>query len=426
MDNRTIQNNTEFEGRIESKRVYIYGCGVYGRTLFFFTKEQAVSEALGFVVTKKEQGEEVLAARIYSLDDYAAFADNECILVIGVSERYRDDVIRNVKDKGIENVLSLSDDYWNYILSSTSFLGTKPDKNIAILMYHRIDDNVDDFWKLNVSKGVFEKHISYISRNYEVLRLDDDWSKEVNSEKKYVVITFDDGYANNYTDALPILEEYHVPATFFVSTDLIDTNDMFWWDELEELLVTSGYVGSLLFEGEEHFVKDNDGRKRLCWEIRNHLKEMAPHAIKEEMDSIRAQIGNGRNAAGRLRCLSIEELRLMSESEYVTIGGHTKSHLSMGEGMLHELTEEEVRDSLVVLRSITGRDITTFAYPFGGDDDRCQLAEEVLKENGIKKAVIVKPGNIGSCCNMYELPRHMMFNDDDIERKLNRIWGIYG
>ena len=97
----------------------------------------------------------------------------------------------------------------------------------------------------------------------------------------------------------------------------------------------------------------------------------------------------------------------------------------MGENMPYEIMMEEVQESLRVLESITKKKITTFAFPFGGDDDYCELAEEVLRENGIKKAVIVKSGNVGASNSGYKNPRHMMF-DDDIELKLNRIWGIYG
>lgn len=67
-----------------------------------------------------------------------------------------------------------------------------------------------------------------------------------------------------------------------------------------------------------------------------------------------------------------------------------------------------------------------FAYPFGGTEDRCDIADQILLECGIKKSLLVKDGNVNVNDRMYNMPRHMIFEDDDIEKKLNRIWGIYG
>ena len=142
-------------------------------------------------------------------------------------------------------------------------------------MYHRIIDSENNFWKLNVSPKTFEQHIRYISENYKVLRLEEEWRDTVKVDQKYVVITFDDGYVDNYRFALPILEKYHVPATIFVSTDLIDTNEMYWWDELEKIFIVDKYIGEFTFDGVLYKITDSKCSENVCLTIRNRIKNMA-------------------------------------------------------------------------------------------------------------------------------------------------------
>lgn len=421
-----ISENKGFIEKTKEKKVYIYGAGVYGRTLLFFMKEQCISEIEGFVVTDNSRDKQILYRSVCSVAEYSAFADDNYRLIIGVSDIYKDDVIRSIEYNGINDILILSDAYWSYVIENTSFLDVNPINNIAILMYHRVNDDIDDLWKLNISREVFERQISYISNHYEVLKLEEDWTDRVDPQKKYVIITFDDGYVDNYRNALPILEKYKVPATFFVPTNLMGSNEMFWWDELEELLIKDKYSGLFQFNGNKTLIESKEDRERVCREVRNRLKNMRPDEIEKNMDKIRASFHKSKKETTRLRCINTEEVKCLSDSEYASVGGHTKSHLSMGSNQPYELMNEEVGESLQILRTITNNEITTFAFPFGGEGDYCALAEEILKENGIKKAVVVKPGNIRADSGGYNLPRHMMFHDDNIELKLNMIWGIYG
>ncbi len=92
-----------------------------------------------------------------------------------------------------------------------------------VLMYHSIDCNHMSS-KLSVSPQDFEKHIEFISKNYNPLRLID-ISKKIKEKEKIsrgdIAITFDDGYENNYTCAFPILKKFNVPATIFLIFDKI-------------------------------------------------------------------------------------------------------------------------------------------------------------------------------------------------------------
>ena len=413
-------------------KIYLYGAGKYGRTLYAYMQEQNLGHIEKFIVSEQDAQCVVLGKEVITLEDYGARrmsgdgAAEEDLIIIAVSEKYDTEIIGKLESRKIYHYVTLTQEEWNIIDRATLFKCIIPYKNIAILMYHRIIDSDYNFWKLNVTPATFEKHIKYISENYRVLRLEEDWGNIVEAGQKYVVITFDDGYVDNYQFALPVLEKYYVPATIFVSTDLIDTDEMYWWDELEKMFIIDKYFGKFMFDGTSYTVTDSDSRKDVCVTIRNHIKNMNPIKRKESMDELRAVLGLEQPETSELRCVRTSELTRMAGSPCITIGGHTKSHLSMGNIHPEELLRSEIEKSLSILTEKTGKKPDVFAYPFGGAEDRCNAADRIISECGIRKSVLVKNGNVNVNDKMYNLPRHMVFEGEDMKKKLNKIWGIYG
>lgn len=82
---------------------------------------------------------------------------------------------------------------------------------INVLLYHRVCNLNFDPWKLAITPEEFDNHMRYIKDNYNIMRFEDDWS---NINEKTIVVTFDDGYADNFYNAVPILKKYDIPATF--------------------------------------------------------------------------------------------------------------------------------------------------------------------------------------------------------------------
>jgi peptidoglycan/xylan/chitin deacetylase (PgdA/CDA1 family) len=115
--------------------------------------------------------------------------------------------------------------YYKFLKLKNRILHGRP---VLVTMYHRVNNVVGDkLTHLTVSVENFENQLLYYKENYQIIRLDEDW----NSLKKTgLVITFDDGYADNISNALPLLEKYQIPATFFVTTLNINTKNEFWWD----------------------------------------------------------------------------------------------------------------------------------------------------------------------------------------------------
>lgn len=423
---------TKLRHACAQRRIYLYGAGVYGRKLLAFMQEQDIGHIENFIVSESVLEKTVLGRQVITLEEYAAgrMLDRESteaeLIIVAATKKNGAEMVQQLEKRELHNYLVLTQEDWDEINNTVLFDGITPMRNIAVLMYHRVIDSTYNFWKLNISPATFEKHIKYISENYRVLRLEEEWDNLVDENRKYVVITFDDGYVDNYQYALPILEKYHVPATIFVSTDLIDTNEMYWWDELEKIFIVDKYLGEFVFNGVLYRIEDSADSERVCFTIRNRIKNMDPTERKRSLNALRSALGQGQAYAAELRCVNTLELTEMAASPFITIGGHTKSHLSMGSGHSVELLRSEMTESLNILEKKIGKKVEVFAYPFGGAEDQCDAADRIAAECGMKKTVLVKNGNVNISDKMYNLPRHMMFENDNIEAKMRGIWGLYG
>ena len=180
--------------------------------------------------------------------------------------------------------------------------------------------------------GSFRTNLEFLKRSTNVVSLDDFFSNRVIFKKINTVITFDDGYKSWVTDAIPILQELGLPATFFFS---------------------SGFVG-LSKNDESQFI-----RSRL-------FKKLAPRKI----------------TGG----LSFEDVRSIIEAGF-TVGGHTMNHSVLDELSGIDQLKYEIIEDKIKVENITGRKIDYFSYPCGVCRNQDMDITEVLREAGYKGAV---------------------------------------
>jgi peptidoglycan/xylan/chitin deacetylase (PgdA/CDA1 family) len=213
----------------------------------------------------------------------------------------------------------------------------------------------------------FEAKMHALSETTNVLSLDDFLSGTLAVNRVNVVITFDDGYQSWVRVAAPILKKLGLPATFFIS---------------------SSFVG---------------------------LEE------SEEAEFVSSRL---RRSASTTGGLSTRDVRWLADEGF-TIGGHTCSHIALGE--LEDESEVllEIREDRHRLRLLTGRNVDFFAYPFGiYENSKLDLAS-LLKEAGIKAAVTTQPGFNTCETDPYRLKRDLTGRPTSLGSFNARVRGAY-
>src|SRR4051812_47294780 len=122
---------------------------------------------------------------------------------------------------------------------------TQSEGQVLILLYHRIAELHSDPWGLAVTPRRFTEHVEALQQHARAMRLQQLPQGLLKGDlpDRSVVVTFDDGYADNLHNAKPVLERYDVPATVFVTTGYIgQEKHEFWWDELDRLFLQPGVL----------------------------------------------------------------------------------------------------------------------------------------------------------------------------------------
>ena len=207
-------------------------------------------------------------------------------------------------------------------------IANRLDAPVVVLIYHRVTELSADPQLLAVSPGNFRAQMRFLKAHCRLVRFEEDWS---GLREPAVAVTFDDGYADNALEALPILEEVEVPATFFVSSGTLGTRQEFWWDELERLILGEAKrPGEFLLEDPEHGrswpASDGAGRLALYRDLQRLMGKVEPDRREEWLEQLRAWAGLGPAGRESHRPLATEELRRLAASKWTTIGAHTVTH----------------------------------------------------------------------------------------------------
>lgn len=289
-------------------------------------------------------------------------------------------------------------------------------KKVLCLLYHRVNVVKDEIFNLAVSPEHFEEQMNYIKSKYDILRFEDDWEQ---GERDAVVVTFDDGYADNYIYALPILEKTQVPATIFISTGYVNSGKEYWWDEIVRLLtVKKQYPAKFTLEDKlysytwetDTYEKRVELIKTLHW-----LLKMEPDCrlAFEWFEQLRKWADIDNVARKENLPVSIEELKALSDSELITLGAHTVNHISLG-SQTREQQEYEIGKSIRCLNDYIGKSVETFSFPFGSAVHYNSDTLDICRNNGIKKSAttikkVWRPGD-----SLDEIPR-VAIDDCELE-----------
>ncbi len=183
--------------------------------------------------------------------------------------------------------------------------------------------------------GEFKRKMSWLRENYNIVSLTDAYKNNNLSQKKLnIVITFDDGFRCFHSVIAPVLAELHLPATFFICSGVLD----------------------LVGQGADDFTLNNLKRKSKKFDY-----------------------------------LTTSELQLLANNPLFEIGGHTNSHIDLGQSWDKNILEAEIKQDKEILESVIGKKINFFAYPFGSITNMCKESEEVIINSGYSRHFLSYP-----------------------------------
>lgn len=282
----------------------------------------------------------------------------------------------------------------------------------GLLLYHRVNDTVNDYNRITVEEKHFYKHMCHLKENYKILTFEEILSYE--GEEDAISVTFDDGFADFYEKALPILTQLQIPSTIFITTGKIDTVAELWTTEILRILFASN-------TGEELRIKiynrevvlpifTLEQRVEAYRILRHVLMQLSTGEREEILTAIRKELGVDEKGRAEYRLLSSIEIREIASNPLVTIGAHTVNHVSVGRISETELVDE-IRESVKHLEHIIGRKVKYFAYPFGGAFDYSDKVIDILREDGIEAACTVEERVYDkNTDSLYEIPRKYIGN----------------
>ena len=273
---------------------------------------------------------------------------------------------------------------------------------VTILAYHRILDvpNEDEFpfdiELVSASVSQFNQQMEYIKINYQPITfatLLTHLERDEKPPRRAAIITFDDGFADNYHNAFPVLKRLDMPATIFLSTDNIDRQETFWYEKLSYSVMTTNVdkittptFGSFMVK------KDPESRRKLIMEIITKLKLVPDEIRLTSLNNLYAQLLGNREWQEDARSgpLTWEQIKEMSASN-IEFGSHSVSHPVLSRLPLAKLAFE-VEHSKYRIESELQKQVQVIAYPVGGLEAFDENVRHAVKKAGYKLGVSYIPG----------------------------------
>ena len=286
------------------------------------------------------------------------------------------------------------------------FIRKRQNRNVQIFVYHRVNDDNDPFFPATPA-DLFGKQMDYLASHFNILSLRDavERIRDKDVPDSALVITFDDGYRDNYVNAFPILKRLSIPATIFLTTDGIDSRRVLWHQRVfsafrETKLISLRDFGhdskdyplrtleEKLFAQQEilKFLRSADDGERSLWVDR--LINLLEVEDRREVPDL---------------MLRWDEVRDMHQSG-ISFGSHSVTHAILSRLSIDKV-RAEIYESKRIIEKRLETPVTTFAYPSGRKIDFNEMTKGIVKEAGYASAVTMIFGANENGRDLFELHR---------------------
>ena len=291
------------------------------------------------------------------------------------------------------------------MIAGLPFLAWPGGQRLSILIYHRVLPQPDPLRPGEPDAASFDWQMRLLAERCVILPLREAVSRlqEGRLPRRACCITFDDGYADNLTVALPILEKYRLPATVFVATGYLDGGRMFNDAVIDAIGATSAESLDLSdLDLGRHQLSSLEQRRAAIRVLLEQLKYRPPQQRAADVERLVETSGCG--ALPRDIMLTSAQVAELARRG-VEIGGHTDSHAILTT-LSDEQAREEIRSGRQHLERLTGKPVTVFAYPNGRPHRDYEARHAaIVRELGFELAVSTARGVANRATDRYQLPR---------------------
>ena len=287
-------------------------------------------------------------------------------------------------------------------------------RSLRILAYHRVlDADPDEFPfdgdLISATTANFSRQMHFVRRNFNVITFRDLADCERSNRpwpERALLITFDDGYRDSYTQAFPILKELGLPATFFLVTGHVGHANLLWWDLIAYCFLhtprraaTLPEVSNTPMQLTTRGQRRDAVRRTLSW-----VKLVTEEAKSDFISRLPGVLDVAPQHQVERMHLSWEEAREMARHG-IEFGGHTVTHPVLSRVCEARLIEE-VRQSKRDIEERLGTQPFAFAYPVGDESSYGVAARHAVALAGFRYAVSYRKGTVtAGGFDRYALPR---------------------
>ncbi len=236
-----------------------------------------------------------------------------------------------------------------------------------IMVYHGICQ--EDHLRFNpifLKRDTFELHLKFYKKYFNVISLDDYYNQRFSNNRFNICITFDDGFANNYKYVLPLLEQYKVPATFFVTAIRSVDCDVLWNDFLG---IVSKYGPDKIVYKDEPYYKGRFDKYISAVSGISLVESLHFSGFGEKAEMMKilyplVPFKTNKQEEDYWLQMTTEQIKELSASPFVTIGAHGHYHNDLAKISIRD-AEDELIFSKKYLENIIGKPVNSCAFPYG-------------------------------------------------------------
>ena len=291
------------------------------------------------------------------------------------------------------------------------WLARRRGKSVAILMYHSVLEEPtrvsDSLGGIALSTRAFQSQMEVLAREFHPIDLEQAGrfvTEEGDLPERAVVITFDDGYTDNYEIAMPILNRVGVPATFYVTVDCVERRSLPWPSRLRFAFRTTQKKTWLDSAGKSWSLVSPQDREKAYLSACDEYCKLAGETLEAEVVRAETELEAKLHESTGQLMMTWEQVKALDKNGHI-VGSHTMTHPNMAFLKLEDL-RNELNISKQTMEKHLGTSIGHLSYPCPAlFPNWTQQTTEESRRAGYRTAVTTNDGVVRKSDNPLELKR---------------------